>query len=60
MRLKDFRTRVYVRDMIDIYINENFVDTIDIDGTKYDELGVGVISVNQETGHLEAFLYIIE
>lgn len=60
MRLKDFRTRVYVRDMIDIYINQNFVDTIDMDVTKYDELGVGIISVNKETGHLEAYLYLTD
>ena len=57
MTLKDFRRQVYTGDMIDIYINLNFVATINTGVTKYDELYVGMISVNQDTDHLEAYLY---
>lgn len=60
MKFKDFRTSAYVFDMIEIYINQDFVDTIDTGVTKYDELDVSMMSVDKGRGYLEAYLYIPE
>lgn len=57
MKFKDFRLLVYIGDTIDIYIKNKHADTIETDVTKYDDLRVDLISHNQETGHLEAYLF---